>query len=240
MTERQIVAGSAGFKDTGSNPYQWRLGPVVRYALRCSGATRPKLCWIGTAGGDTMLDLRGFYGATSGEAVQASHLQLFGRPNVDPRQHLLAQDVIWVHGGSVVNLLAVWRAHGLDAILRAAWERGVVLAGISAGAICWHAGGNTDSFGSQLAPVTDALGFLPFSTCVHYDSEPARRPHYQSLIAERTLGDGYATDDGVAIHYREREVHRVIADTADRFAYRVFRSASGGVVEERLQPQLLA
>jgi peptidase E len=159
--KRQIVAGSAGFEDTGINPYQWRLGPVVRYALSLAEAERPKLCWLGTAHGDTVTGLRGFYGATSGERVEASHLQLFSKPNVDPRRHLLSQDVIWVQGCSVVNLLAVWRAHGIDAIMREAWERGVILAGISAGSICWHLGGTTDSFG-ELRAVTDGLGLLPF------------------------------------------------------------------------------
>jgi peptidase E len=148
--------------------------------------------------------------------------------------------VIWVHGGSVVNLLAVWRAHGLDQILLTAWERGIVLGGISAGAICWHVGGNTNSFGEPLRPLTEGLGLLPFSASVHYDSEPSRRATFHELIADGTLPDGYATDDGVAIHYRGSERHAVIADTPDRFAYRVFRSASGGVVEERLTPTLLA
>jgi peptidase E len=235
---RQIVAGSAGFEDTGINPYQWRLGPVVRYALSLAQTERPRLCWLGTAHGDNLLGLSGFYGATSGERVEASHLQLFSKPNVDPRRHLLSQDVIWVHGGSVVNLLAVWRAHGVDAIMREAWERGVILAGISAGSICWHLGGTTDSFG-ELRAVTDGLGLLPFSTSVHHDSEPGRRPLYSALIADGTLPAGYATDDGVAIHYVDEELHRVVADTAGRRAYRVSRSDSGEVVEEPLEPTLL-
>jgi peptidase E len=239
MAERHIVAGSAGFIDSGRNEFQWRLGPVVRYALSLSATPRPKLCWIGTAQGDSLEGLRGFYGATAGEQIEASHLQLFTMPNVNPERHLLAQDVIWVAGGSVVNLLAVWRAHGLDAILSEAWERGIVLGGVSAGAICWHAGGNTDSFGLPLQPVTNGLGLVPHSTSVHYDSEPGRRPLFQRLVADRTLAPGYATDDGVAIHYRGTELHRVIADTPGKSAYRVFMSASGGVVEERLEPELL-
>ncbi|MGA2757153.1 MAG: peptidase E [Solirubrobacteraceae bacterium] len=240
MAERHIVAGSAGFEDTGLNPYQWRLGPVVRYALALAGGRRPKLCWIGTAQGDSLLGLRGFYGATAAEPIDASHLQLFSMPNVDPETHLLGQDVIWVQGGSVVNLLAVWRAHGLDTILRTAWERGVVLAGVSAGSICWHLGGNTDSFGPALAAVTDGLGLLPYSTCVHYDTEPARRPSFHSLIAAGTLPAGYATDDGVAIHYRGSEVAEVISQLPGKSAYRVSMSASGGVLEEPLRPRLLA
>jgi peptidase E len=235
---RQIVAGSASFQDSGRNLFQWRIGPVIRYALSLSDAERPRVCWLGTAQGDNLAGIRGFYGAMAGESVQASHLQLFTQPNVDPELHLASQDVIWVGGGSVVNLLAVWRAHGLDAILREAWERGTVLAGVSAGSICWHLGGTTDSFG-ELRPLGDGLGLLPFSTCVHYDSEPGRRPLYHALVGQRTLPAGYATDDGVAIHYVGTEVHRIVADTPGRAAYRVSARDDGGVEEERLEPDLL-
>ena len=235
---RQIVAGSASFEDSGRNLFQARLGAVIRYALDLSGAQRPRICWLGTARGDALSGLRAFYGATSGEDVVASHLQLFTQPNVEPAEHLLAQDVIWVGGGSVVNLLAVWRAHGLDAIMREAWERGVVLGGVSAGSICWHTGGTTDSFGG-LRAVTDALALLPFSTCVHYDSEPGRRPLYHELVGERALPWGYATDDGVAIHYSDGELERVISDRAGAAAYRVTPREGGGVLEERIEPQLV-
>lgn len=236
---RQIVAGSASFEDSGMNLFQWRLGPVVRYALSLCEAQRPRICWLGTAHGDNLAGLRGFYGATSGEAVEASHLQLFTQPNVDPESHLLAQDVIWVGGGSVVNLLAVWRAHGLDRIMRAAWEQGTVLAGVSAGSICWHLGGTTDSFG-ELRAVGDGLGLLPFSTCVHYDSEPGRRPLYHELVGDGTLPWGYATDDGVAIHYADSEISRIVSDTPGRGAYRVSAREDGGVDEVRLEPDLIA
>lgn len=239
MEPRQIVSGSAGFIDSGINAFQWRMGPIVRYALSLSESDRPRICWLGTAQGDSLGGLRGFYGALSGEPVEASHLQLFGMPNVDPERHLLNQDVIWVAGGSVVNLLALWRAHRVDAILREAWERGIVLGGVSAGSICWHLGGTTDSFG-ELRAVTDGLGLLPFSTCVHYDSEPGRRPLYHELIANGTIAPGYATDDGVAIHYRGTELHAVLADTAERSAYRVSRADSGEAVEEPLAPTLLS
>jgi peptidase E len=239
MEPRQIVSGSAGLIDTGINRFQWRMGPIVRYALSLSESDRPRICWLGTAQGDSLGGLRGFYGAMSGEPVEASHLQLFGMPNVDPERHLLNQDVIWVAGGSVVNLLALWRAHGVDAILREAWDRGIVLGGVSAGSICWHLGGTTDSFG-ELRAVHDGLGLLPFTTCVHYDSEPGRRPLYHALIADGTLTAGFATDDGVAIHYRGTELHAVLADTPERSAYRVSRSDSGRVVEEPLAPTLLS
>jgi peptidase E len=233
-----IVAGSASFIDSGVNVWQWRLGPVMRYAFALSGAERPKVCWLGTAHGDSLAGIRGFYGACSGEALEPTHLQLFTMPNVDPAEHLLSRDVIWVGGGSVVNLLAVWRAHGLDAILREAWERGVVLGGVSAGSICWHLGGNTDSFG-ELRAVTDSLGLLPFSTSVHYDSEAQRRPHYRSLVADETLPEGYATDDGVAIHYRGSEIERIVADRPRAYAWHVTYGGDGRALEERLDPELV-
>lgn len=221
------------------NPFQWRFGRVMRYALSVSGKDRPRICWIGTAHGDSANGISGFYGAAAQEPVTPSHLQLFGMPNVDPADHLLEQDVIWVHGGSVANLLAVWRVHGLDRILKEAWERGVVLAGVSAGSICWHVGGTTDSFGLDLKPVTNGLGWLPYSNAVHYESEPQRRPLFHDLIGTGVLPNGYATDDGVAIHYVGTDVRRIVTEDEAKFAYRVTRSGDGGIDEERLTPNLL-
>ena len=161
-------------------------------------------------------------------------------PNVpDPRAHLLAQDVIWVGGGSVANLLAVWRAHGLDEVFREAWERGVVLAGVSAGSICWHIGGTTDSFGLDLRPVTNGLGLLPHSNGVHYDSEQQRRPLFQQLIGAGTLPDGYATDNGVGLHYIGTELHEVLSEADGAKAYRVERTGPGEVRETVLEPRRL-
>ncbi len=149
-------------------------------------------------------------------------------PNIpDVRTHLLGQDVIWVGGGSVANLLAVWRAHGLDTIMREAWEAGVVLAGVSAGSLCWHTGGTTDSFGPDLRAVTNGLGLLPFSNTPHYDSEPGRRPLYQKLVADGTLPDGWATDDGVGLHFRGTELVEAVADRPDVYAWRVQRIPAG-------------
>ncbi len=112
-------------------------------------------------------------------------------PNVeDVTAHLLEQDVVWVWGGSVAGLLAMWRLHGVDEAMRTAWEAGVVLTGVSAGSICWHVGGTTDSFGPELRPIDNGLGLLPYSNGVHYDSEEQRRPLFQSLIADGTAAVG--------------------------------------------------
>ena len=237
MKSKHIIAGSTGLKEKQGI---MQLGPVIRYGLNITGKSTPKLCYLGTAGGDTAEWTTYFYSACIGKDISPSHLNLFPMPNVsDVRKHVLEQDMIWVGGGSVANLLAVWRVHGLDTIFREAWERGIVLGGVSAGSICWHTGGTTDSFGVELRPVTNGLGFLPYSNGVHYDSEEQRRPLFQQLIAHGTLGEGYATDDGVALHYIDRKLHKVITDTPDKYAYHVVKT-NAGVQETRLEAELLS
>jgi peptidase E len=237
-----ILATSIGFFSRGRNPTDWRPGPIFDLAFELAGhPDRPRLCYIGTATGDSITTNAAVYGAFSGTDVRTSHLALFAMPNVeDVRAHLLAQDVIWVGGGSVANLLAVWRVHGLDEILRECWEAGVVLGGVSAGSLCWHIGGTTDSFGPTLRPVTNGLAFLPHSNGVHYNSEAQRRPLYHQLIADGTLPDGYATDDGVGLHYRGTELVEAVADRDNAFAYEVRRGPDGAAVETRLPTRRLA
>ncbi len=236
--ERHILATSGGFLPTGRNVSDWRPGPLVTLALELSGRDRPRVCHVGTAVGDSVNGTAAFYAAMASTSARASHLALFTMPNVEsPRDHLLSQDVIWVGGGSVANLLAVWRVHGLDGVMREAWEAGVVLAGVSAGSICWHVGGTTDSFGPELRPVTDGLGLIPYSNGVHYDSEAQRRPLFRRLVAEGTLPAGYATDDGVGLHYVGTELVEAVADRAGAAAYHVERDAAGSAVESRIEPR---
>ncbi len=151
----------------------------------------------------------------------------------------MSQDVIWVFGGSVAGLLAMWELHGVGDAMRAAWEAGVVLTGVSAGSICWHVGGTTDSFGPRLRPITNGLGFLPYSNGVHYDSEEERRPLFQSLIADGTLPDGYATDDGVGVLYRGTEMVGAFSERDGAGAYRVERGPNGTAVETQLDTTFL-
>jgi peptidase E len=139
----------------------------------------------------------------------------------------------------VANLLAVWRVHGLDEVFRDAWQAGVVLAGVSAGSLCWHVGGTTDSFGPDLQPVTNGLGLLPYSNGVHHDAEARRRPLHQRLVADGTLPAGYATDDGVGLVYRGVELVEAVADRPGAAAYRVDRGAGGTAVETRMAPRRL-
>ena len=236
-----ILATSGGRIDGRRTP--WEVGPLTEYAVelaRVSGR-RPRVCFLATALGDNAAVLQAFYDAARFAGFEASHLALFPMPNVDdPRVHLLAQDVVWVWGGSVAGLLAMWRLHGVDAAMRGAWEAGVVLTGVSAGSICWHVGGTTDSFGPELRPVTDGLGLLPYANGVHYDSEEQRRPLLHRLVADQTLPTAYATDDGVGLHYRGTELVEALTEIPGKGAYRVERGPDGEAVETRLEPRLLS
>jgi peptidase E len=236
-----ILATSMGFAPRNRGPYDWQPGPVFDLAVELAGAPeRPRLCYLGTATGDDPARVAGVYGAFAGSAVQVSHLSLFPMPTMpDLRAHLLAQDVIWVGGGSVANLLAVWRMHGLDDVLTQCWRAGVVLGGVSAGSLCWHIGGTTDSYGPDLQPVTNGLGLIPTSNGVHYDSEEQRRPLYHRLVADGTLAPGHATDDGVGLVYRGTDLVEAVADRPDKAAYRVDRGPDDSAVETRIEPRRL-
>jgi peptidase E len=237
MTIRRIVASSGGFVGTGL----WgvmRPGRIFLEALRLSGAARPRVCLVMTASGDNDQYLASMYSALSNTGCDVDHLALFSQPNRRPEEALGTADVIWVGGGSVANLLALWRLHGVDTAMVDAWDRGAVLAGVSAGSICWHQGGPTDSFGVDLQVVTNGLGLLPYGNGVHYDSEPQRRPLVQALVRDGVLPTSYATDDGIGILYEGTEAVQVISDAdasaqAGRGAYRVERTGDD-VVETTL------
>ena len=139
----------------------------------------------------------------------------------------------------VAGLLALWRLHGLDDALREAWQAGVVLTGVSAGSICWHVGGTTDSYGPPLRPVTGGLALLPYSNGVHHDSEPGRRPLFHRLVADGTLPTGHATDDGAGLLYRGTTLVEALAERPRAGAYRVEQYGSGGAVETALDVRRL-
>lgn len=208
-------------------------------AIAATGKTRPRVCLVETASGDDRLYYAMFYEALNAVGCDVTELKLFPQPSADPSERLCGSDLVWVGGGSVANLLTLWRLHGVDVAMRAAWEGGVILAGVSAGSVCWHVGGTTDSFGPTLRPVTNGLGFLPFANGVHYDSEAQRRPLLHELLAGGTLPPlAYATDDHVGIWYEGDEATRVVADYAigpdeGPAAYRV-RLIDGNIVEDRV------
>jgi peptidase E len=198
-------------------------GGIFLRALELANVTRPRVLFVMTASGDDKNYLSMMYQAVSSLGVDVNHLALFTQPNAPVDQAIDQADVIWVGGGSVANLLSLWRLHQVDVAMEAAWHKGTVLGGVSAGSICWHAGGPTDSFGPTLEPVTNGLGFLPFGNGVHYDSEVQRRPLLHELIANQTYSHAYATDDRAAIVYRGVEPVEVVTDKPDSSAnaYRV-------------------
>jgi peptidase E len=238
-----ILATSGGYKP--GTRTRLEFDRLLHHAVELSGVSgrAPKVTHVGTAAGDQRA-----FNAEMDEAARLagfdfSHLNLFTMPNhADPEAHLLEQDMVWVNGGSVVNLLAVWRAHGLDQILHRTWQHGVVLAGVSAGSICWFQGGTTDSFGPELRPVSNGLAFLPYANGVHYDSEERRRPLVHRLVADGTLGETHCTDDGVGLVYHGTELVEAVTEVRGKGAYIVTAGAGeagASASELRLEPRFL-
>ena len=209
------------------------------YVLSLAPAREPRVCLLPTAGGDSEEQIRRFRIAFGDRLCALSVVSLFrlGEEPVPLREHLLAQDVIYVGGGSMINLLALWRAHGLDTVLREAWQAGIVLAGLSAGSMCWFDGGITKGRGRPRPAA--GLGFLPGSNSVHYDGEPERRPAYLAAIAGGALPAGYGVDDGVGLLFRGTRLAEVVAARRGGRAYRV-DAVDGVAREHELEPRVLA
>ena len=219
--------GGGGFLMEPENP------GLDRFVLSLARRERPRVCFLNTAAGDHPDGLAAFRDAFTEHDCEPSVLTFFEREVADLRAYVLEQDVVYVGGGSTANLLAVWRVHGLDAILREAWRAGVVLCGVSAGMNCWFESSVTDSFG-PLAPLHDGLGLLAGSACPHYDGEPGRRPLYRRLVDDGTLPPGFSADDGAALVFDGNDLREVVASRPGAAAYRV---APGS--EERLTARLL-
>jgi dipeptidase E len=189
------------------------------YLLGLVGRERPRVLFVPTAVADDAEATLQAY-SQLGDRAQVSHVSFFPWPPPGLREQALEQDVIFVSGGNTANALAIWRAHGFDEILREAWEAGVVLAGWSAGMICWFEAGVTDSFGPQLEGMRDGLGFLPGSACPHYDAEDQRRPVYTKLVAAG-FPPGLAVDDCVALRFDGAELAEAVTARPGAGAYRV-------------------
>jgi peptidase E len=199
-TARIVALGGGGF--SAEDPV---LDDEI---LRLSGAADPAVCFVPTASGDAEAYVERFLAAYPRERARASVLRLFWREIDDLRGHLLSQDVIYVGGGNTANMLAVWRVHGVDRIMREAWERGILLCGSSAGAICWFQDGLTDSYGGYRR-LGDGLGFLEGGFCPHWDGEPGRQQRYREELAAGML-DGYAVDDRCALRFEGTELVEAI------------------------------
>jgi len=212
---KQIIAlGGGGFSMEPENPL------LDQYIVKQSNSAKPKVCFIPTASGDAEGYIQGFYQAFDKLDCVPSHLSLSRPPTLDLEAYIMDKDILYVGGGNTQNLLTQWKDWKLDQYIRTAWDRGIVLAGISAGSICWFEEGVTDSLGTELISLR-ALGFLQGSNCPHYDSESDSRPSYHQLIETNQIGNGYATDDGVALHYRNEELFQVVSSRPDAMAYRV-------------------
>jgi len=211
-----------------------------RGVLSLADSSRPRVCFLPTASGDAEGYVAGFYRAFAALDCRPTDLQLFTRTVSNLEAFVLSHDVIYVGGGNTASMLAVWRAHGLDRILRRAWEEGVVLCGLSAGMNCWFTESVTDSFGlGELAPLHDGLGLLPGSACPHFDGEEQRRPAFTRLVAAGELADGWAADDGAALVFAGTEFEEVVASRPHATAYRVEQTARDGVDERRLPARYL-
>ena len=210
---------------------------LVRYFLEQTGRKRPKVAFIGTAGGDSETGRLRFYAGFSQFPCKPTHLPLFARTPRDLESFVLEQDAIYVGGGNTRSMLAVWCDWGLDAHLRAAWDRGIVLGGGSAGSICWFEHGVTDSVAGRLTSLP-CLGFLRGSNCPHYDSEAQRRPTFRKLVAGGWIPEGVAADDGVALHYIDGKLARVVSSRPRAKGYRVTRVVKRAV-ERRLPTRYL-
>jgi dipeptidase E len=231
---RRIVAmGGGGFSMEPENPL------LDAFVLSLARRERPRACFVGTASGDSDRYVADFYRAFAALDCRPLDLGLFDRRVADVRAFVLEQDVVYVGGGNTASLLAVWRTHGLDAVLAEAWAAGVVLCGISAGMNCWFRSSVTDSFDvSRLAALHDGLGLLAGSACPHYDGEEQRRPTYRRLVGEGVLEAGWAADDGAALVFAGEALEEVVASRPGAAAYRVTRDGDG-VREQRLPARYL-
>ncbi|HYN28664.1 MAG TPA: peptidase E [Dermatophilaceae bacterium] len=234
-----ILATSGGYRPGTRTVLEFNA--LVHHAVDRSGVTgrRPRLTFVGTASGDQRYVNDHVHQAGRLAGMEVTTLDLFPMPSVDDVTGLLlASDVVWVQGGSVANLLAVWAVHDLGTALRTAWQAGVVLSGVSAGSICWFVGGTTDSFGPELRPVLNGLALLPYGNGVHYDSEERRRPLVHRLVANGTLPETHCTDDGVGLVYSGTDLVEAVAEVDGKGAY-VVRRVGEEAVEERLEPRRL-
>ncbi|HEX7064018.1 MAG TPA: peptidase E [Bacillales bacterium] len=228
---RQIIAmGGGGFSMEPENPL------LDRYILAQTAKKQPKVCFLPTASGDAEGYIDQFYKAFRDLFCKPSHLSLFRPPSSDLEDFVLEKDAIYVGGGNTKNMLVLWKEWGLDSILQKAWDSGVVLAGLSAGAICWFEEGVCDALPGEYSRLK-ALGFLSGSHGPHYDGEPELRNAYQKLI-ENGMSNGIAADDGVALHYIDRELYRGVSSRPRARAY-FLQYREGSVTEKEMVPDYL-
>jgi dipeptidase E len=231
--ERLIFAmGGGGFTMEPANPL------LDDFVLSLADVGEPRILFLPTASGDTTAQINAFKSRFTERACVPEQLSLFHlRERTRPLAEIvLSQDIVYVGGGSMRNLLALWRAHELDRLLVHAWQCGTVLAGLSAGAMCWFQGGITRSSGPP-EPI-DGLGVLPGSLTVHADGEPERLPVWLAAVRDGTLAGGWALDDGVGLLFRGQRIERAVSSRPGAGAQRV-DAIAGELVRKRVDVELL-
>lgn len=225
---RHIVAiGGGGFSDGGQTT------PIDHFVMSLAKKERPRVCFIPTASGDSEGYISSFYSAFESASYQATHLPLFNRPDPEELEKIVhCSDVIYVGGGNTANLLAIWSLHAVPELLRAAYVRGVVMAGVSAGGMCWFKSGLTDSFGPSMKFLTNGMAFLPDAFCPHFDSEVVRRQRFQDELSHHQA-NGWGVEDGVALHFVNEQFRGAVSSSGKK-AYR-FQFADGKLNETPIQ-----
>jgi len=226
-----IVMGGGGFTMEPENPL------LDRYVLEATGKARPRVCFVPTAAGDAAGYVDRFGEAFTEDICERTWLSLFSRKVDDLAAFLGEQDLVYVGGGNTVNLLAVWRAQGLDRVLPEVLAAGTIFCGVSAGALCWFERGITDSYSPDLKPLTNGLGLLPGAFCPHYDSDWRRPDQFDDFVMEYG-GPALAAEDGVALHFVDGVVTRAVTSRPQALAYRL-EPADGGVRAETIEPTYL-
>jgi dipeptidase E len=228
-----LAMGGGGFTMRERSP------ALDRFVLSLCDRPVPRICFLPTASGDPRDQVTRFFERFGSWPCEPSVLSLFhlGESRLDPVSHLLAQDLIYVGGGSMRNMLAIWREHGIDEAMRIAWHRGVVLAGLSAGAMCWFEGGVSMSGGTPEA--VSGLGLLPGSLSVHLGGETERLPVFREAVARGTLPSGHAASDGAALLFDGGALVECVASRAGAHVLQVDPDGEGGVRERSLDVRLL-
>jgi peptidase E len=226
--KRQILAIGGGGGD-----------PMMQYFLDMTGKKTPRICYMPTATGDPKSAIDSWLKKMEKfDCVPKVQKMFIASPNIKSfEDELLAADAIYVGGGNTLNMIAIWKAQGVDKILRKAYDKGTVLGGGSAGAICWFEQGSTDSRPGKLTPM-DCLGFLKGSNVPHYDGEKKRRPLYHDWILKGEIKEGIACDNSAGAHFINEELHKVVSSNAKGKAYRVFKQGDK-VVEEVIKAEML-
>ncbi|KAA3645499.1 MAG: peptidase E [Chloroflexi bacterium] len=226
---QQIIAmGGGGFSMEPENPL------LDQYVIDQANTERPRICFLPQASGEAENYILRFYVAMREFEVKPAHLSLFSPHTKDIEDFLVSQDIIYVGGGNTRNMMVLWKEWGLDVILHQAYEKGTILTGLSAGAICWFEQGLTDSIPGELNP-WPFLGFLEDSCCPHYDGEAERRPIYHDLIKAGSIKPGHAFDDGAAGHFVDGKLEVVVTSRPEVNGYSV--SLVDGEVQETILPK---